>query len=127
MTTTSPQELPQLVEQGQAIAPKAAAQRLPSGFLSLAPTTSTSYPQTPNQRQLAAFLPLTPPTAATEAPAEALKTGDADLGQMKRRTSSLSSSGERSPTGLRFLKLGPVHWGEHQGDHKSDFHDVAVE
>ncbi|KAK8075217.1 hypothetical protein PG997_009880 [Apiospora hydei] len=36
-----------------------------------------------------------------------------------RRTSSLGS--EKS---FRYLKLGPVHWGEHTDEHKEDFHHV---
>ncbi|KAK8009035.1 hypothetical protein PG991_011586 [Apiospora marii] len=36
-----------------------------------------------------------------------------------RRTSSIGS--EKS---LRYLKLGPVHWGEHQDENKEDFHHV---
>ncbi|KAI5925029.1 hypothetical protein F4810DRAFT_708834 [Camillea tinctor] len=66
----------------------------PTTFLSLAPTTSSSYPTTQD---------VTPANTS-------------------RRSSSLSSVGS-----LRFLKLGPVHWGEHPGEHKGDFHEVAVE
>ncbi|KAI1077381.1 hypothetical protein F5B20DRAFT_583378 [Whalleya microplaca] len=66
----------------------------PSTFLSLAPTTSSSYP-----------------TAQSIKPAHT-----------SRRSSSLSSVGS-----LRFLKLGPVHYGEHPGEHKEDYHDVAVD
>ncbi|KAH9893036.1 hypothetical protein F4778DRAFT_784491 [Xylariomycetidae sp. FL2044] len=64
----------------------------PRMFLSLAPTTSASYP-----------------TVHDIKPA---------LGP--RRSSSISSE-----SGLRFLKLGPVHFGEHPGENKEDFHDVA--
>ncbi|KAI0384093.1 hypothetical protein F5Y04DRAFT_278092 [Hypomontagnella monticulosa] len=66
----------------------------PQMFLSLAPTTSASYP-----------------TAESIKPAT-----------HPRRSSSQSSSGS-----LRFLKLGPVHWGEHVDAHKDDYHEVAVE
>ncbi|KAI0837216.1 hypothetical protein F5Y06DRAFT_298007 [Hypoxylon sp. FL0890] len=69
----------------------------PQMFLSLAPTTSASYPTAQSMK---------PATAA-------------------RRSSSQSSAA--SSGSLRFLKLGPVHWGEHQGDHKEDYHEVAVE
>lgn len=69
----------------------------PQVFLSLAPTTSASYPTTQ----------------------------DIQPASLARRSSSQSSVG--SPTSLRFLKLGPVHWGEHVGEHKEDYHEVAVE
>ncbi|KAI1392717.1 uncharacterized protein F4822DRAFT_425923 [Hypoxylon trugodes] len=65
----------------------------PLTFLSLAPTTSASYP-----------------TAQSIKPA-----------MHPRRSSSQSSVGS-----LRFLKLGPVHYGEHPGEHKEDYHEVAV-
>ena len=46
----------------------------------------------------------------------------------KRRTSSQSSGGGGSGAArLRVLKLGPVHYGEHAGDHKADWHEVAIE
>jgi hypothetical protein len=66
----------------------------PKGFLSLAPTTSQSYPS-----------------------AESIKPAG------PRRSSSTASEAKS----LRFLKLGPVHWGEHPDEHKEDFHEVAVE
>lgn len=69
----------------------------PSSFLSLAPATSSSYPQMPSPSR-SGVLP------------------------ERRRSSSSVSSG--SSTGFRVLKLGPVYWGEHDGDHKEDFHDV---
>ncbi|KAI0849605.1 hypothetical protein F5Y00DRAFT_54441 [Daldinia vernicosa] len=69
----------------------------PQMFLSLAPTTSASYP-----------------TAQSIKPAT-----------HARRSSSQSSVG--SVNSLRFLKLGPVHYGEHPGEHKEDYHEVAVE
>ncbi|KAI8962001.1 hypothetical protein F5Y11DRAFT_347956 [Daldinia sp. FL1419] len=69
----------------------------PQMFLSLAPTTSASYP-----------------TAQSIKPS-----------MHARRSSSQSSVG--SVSSLRFLKLGPVHYGEHPGEHKEDFHEVAVD
>ncbi|KAI1815515.1 hypothetical protein GGS20DRAFT_584351 [Poronia punctata] len=72
----------------------------PTFFLSLAPETSASYPTTQE-----AFKP-----AATPA----------------RRSSSVSSSNSTAPN-LRVLKLGPVHWGEHQSADKTDFSEVAVD
>ncbi|KAL2154981.1 hypothetical protein VTH82DRAFT_3657 [Thermothelomyces myriococcoides] len=89
--------------------------RRPSTFLSLAPSTSDSYPRTQRPKQ-----PLT-----SEALAAATKQQDGPTSDeaTKRRSSSLSSDASKS----RFLKLGPVHWGEHQDDHKGDFYEVAVE
>ncbi|KAI0598993.1 hypothetical protein F4775DRAFT_591780 [Biscogniauxia sp. FL1348] len=66
----------------------------PTAFLSLTPTTSSSYPSSQN---------IKPATTA-------------------RRSSSLSSVGS-----LRFLKLSPVHWGEHPDEHKEDYHEAVVE
>ncbi|EON98331.1 hypothetical protein UCRPA7_6151 [Phaeoacremonium minimum UCRPA7] len=43
----------------------------------------------------------------------------------KRRTSSQSSNGGAAR--MRVLKLAPVHYGEHAGDHKGDWHEVAIE
>ncbi|OHE93488.1 hypothetical protein CORC01_11174 [Colletotrichum orchidophilum] len=82
-----------------------------SVFLSLAPTTSSSYPFRQQQ------------TAAVTEPAA-----------LKRRTSSVSSDGRKegaaaaptAPTGLRFLKLGPVHYGEHPDEHKSDWNPALL-
>jgi hypothetical protein len=65
--------------------------QLRSTFLSLAPDTSPSYPQT-QRPSIEAALP--------------------------RRQSSANSV-------PRILKLGPVHWGEHQEDHKDDFHPLS--
>jgi hypothetical protein len=77
-----------------------------TGFLSLAPATSDTYPK----QQTGSSIPTSPSTS--EAPSTA----------SSRRTSSQSSAG-----GLRFLKLGPVHHGEHLGEHKEDYYEVAVE
>ncbi|KAK6214860.1 hypothetical protein QIS74_07879 [Colletotrichum tabaci] len=79
-----------------------------SVFLSLAPTTSSSYPFKAQQ------------TAAAAA-AAAVVTEPAPL---KRRTSSLSSDSSKNGAagGLRFLKLGPVHYGEHPDEHKESLH-----
>ncbi|KAI1378617.1 hypothetical protein F4677DRAFT_373201 [Hypoxylon crocopeplum] len=70
----------------------------PHTFLSLAPTTSASYP-----------------TAQSIKPA------------LHPRRSSSQSSSQSTAGSLRFLKLGPVHYGEHPGEHKEDYHEVAVE
>lgn len=113
MSTATPEELRQLSEKAVDFPPQV-TERRPSNFLSLAPKTSDSYPRTQRAKQQ----PLT-----AEALADAAKENSASAEAMKRRTSSLSSDGSK----LRFLKLGPVHWGEHQDDHKEDFHEVAVE
>jgi len=66
-------------------------------FLSLAPATSSSYPRSQ--------------ASSTTADGQQLPT-------KPRRSSSLS-------IGYKVLKLGPVHWGEHQDDHKDDFYEVS--
>lgn len=78
-----------------------------SVFLSLAPTTSSSYPFKVQQQQ----------TEAVASPAPA---------PIKRRTSSVSSAGSAGSGGLRFLKLGPVHYGEHPDEHKEDWHPALL-
>ncbi|XXH05673.1 DNA-directed RNA polymerase II core subunit rpo21 [Hypoxylon texense] len=70
----------------------------PQTFLSLAPTTSASYP-----------------TAESIKPA------------LHPRRSSSASSSSSSQTSLRFLKLGPVHFGEHPDEHKEDYHEVFID
>jgi hypothetical protein len=122
MSTATNEEIRQLSEQAPQTYPP--RERRLSNFLSLAPSTSDSYPRTQRAQ--------TKPTRAQAEPltAEALaevpkQDNDAATDFSKRRTSSLSSDASKSR--LRFLKLGPVHWGEHQDDHKADFHEVAVE
>jgi len=110
MTTPSAEELRELDQRAQSFVPEV-EERRPSTFLSLAPATSNWYPQPPKPQ----LQPLK------------TQTNDADSDAAKRRSSSLGSDGVRSPTGLRILKLGPVHYGEHGGEHKGDWHDVAVE
>ncbi|KAL2165334.1 hypothetical protein VTH06DRAFT_631 [Thermothelomyces fergusii] len=84
--------------------------RRPSAFLSLAPSTSDSYPraQQPKQQQQQQQQQDGGPAGAGDETA-------------KRRSSSLGSDASKSS---RFLRLGPVHWGEH-GD--GDYYEVAVE
>ncbi|KAJ0163844.1 hypothetical protein CTA2_2269 [Colletotrichum tanaceti] len=85
-----------------------------SVFLSLAPTTSSSYPFKAQQ------------TAAAAAAAAAVVTDEP--APLKRRTSSVSSDSSKNGAagGLRFLKLGPVHYGEHPDEHKSDWHPALL-
>ncbi|KAI9171780.1 hypothetical protein HJFPF1_01271 [Paramyrothecium foliicola] len=71
-------------------------------FLTLAPATSASYPRVQSTQ---AVEPLVNANAAPRPAAQ-------------RRSSSVSS-------GYKVLKLGPVHWGEHQDEHKEDFHEVS--
>ncbi|KAK8104266.1 uncharacterized protein PG998_011299 [Apiospora kogelbergensis] len=68
------------------------------------------------ERPSMAFLSLAPTTSDNH-PTTQKASVDRPAGS--RRTSSLGS--EKS---FAYLKLGPVHWGEHQDDHKDDFHHV---
>ncbi|KAI6357582.1 hypothetical protein MCOR25_007625 [Pyricularia grisea] len=86
-----------------------------TGFLQLAPTTSNSYPQV--QRSQQPKTEVEPAASAAAVPAESNTTASPQ--PVQRRSSSLSSSS--SNEGMRFLKLGPVHWGEHMEDHQGDF------
>ncbi|KAK3300208.1 uncharacterized protein B0H64DRAFT_9354 [Chaetomium fimeti] len=116
MSTPTTEELRQLSEQAVEFTPQI-TQRRPSTFLSLAPSTSESYPRTPRVKQ-----PLTA-EALTDAAQQQQASAATEEELAKRRTSSLSSDASK----FRFLKLGPVHWGEHQGENDTDFHEVAVE
>ncbi|CAJ2500101.1 Uu.00g029540.m01.CDS01 [Anthostomella pinea] len=82
-------------------------------------TTTQSVVQTHMERRPSTFLSLAPETSASYPTTQSTAPG------LARRSSSLGS--QSSAGSLRFLKLGPVHWGEHQGEHKDDFHEVAVE
>lgn len=89
-------------------------------FLSLAPTTSASYPSTPKSPTLKAAPVQKPIEAATADSAAEIATPalpiDVDAAEHKtRRSSSLSSTGSLMAK-RRFLKLGPVHFGEGDGD-----------
>jgi len=88
----------------------AGGDRRPSGFLSLAPATSASYPMnTPA---------LVKSSSSGTSVAEAAAPVGADL-ELKRRTSSMSSDSSASGTAAakqRFLKLGPIHHGVQTGD-----------
>jgi len=86
-------------------------------FLSLAPTTSASYPSTPKSPTLKAA-PVQKPIAAADTAAEVTTPAlpiDVDAEHKTRRSSSLSSNGSLMAK-RRFLKLGPVHFGEGSGD-----------
>jgi hypothetical protein len=94
-------------------------QNLPHTFLSLAPTTSSSYPLKPAPKTPVAQDPVMEATApeAEVVTIEGL--------EKTRRSSSLSSNGSLSQK-RRFLKLGPVHHGMHQGE-EGDFSEVVIE
>lgn len=119
MAAPTPEQLQQLSEQTVDFAAAEVADRRPSAFLSLAPKTSDSYPRTQRTKQPLTAEALAEATKQDEASAST----DADADATKRRASSLSSDASKR----RFLKLGPVHWGEHQDEHQADFHEVAVE
>lgn len=73
------------------------------------------------------FLTLSPVTSSSFPKAQQAK--PASGGEIhKRRSSSLSSvkSSPSSPT-FKVLKVAPVHYGEHIGEHQDDWHEVAVE
>jgi hypothetical protein len=106
MSSPTPVAILELENQAKNFIPEA-AECTPSTFLSLAPTTSASYPQRPKSKLTSGALAQVPVSP-----------------ELKQRTSSMSS--DRS-AGFRFLRLGPVHWGEHQDDNKTDWNDVVVE
>lgn len=109
--------------------------RRPSTFLPLAPTTSASYPQqrpSPPASIVSPKIVATDVAAATSesaaaatevAPLAAIEELDASGIAKQRRSSSLASD-ESGNAKLRFLKLGPVHFGE--GDGKGDWSEVGV-
>ncbi|KAL9943969.1 hypothetical protein D7B24_006179 [Verticillium nonalfalfae] len=78
---SSPSSSPQLEQASSFAVPGR-----PTNFLSLAPTTSSTYPQAPDASR-----------------------------PLARRSSSVSSSNSNA-AGLQFLRLGPVHYGEHPDD-----------
>lgn len=67
------------------------------------------------------FLPLGPVTSDSFPKAQQAKPAAEEGVEHKRRSSSLSSN-----TGFRVLKVAPVHYGEHAGEHKDDWHEVEV-
>lgn len=69
------------------------------------------------------FLPLGPVTSDSFPKAQATKPAGEEQSK-QRRSSSLSSDGKTA--GYKVLKVAPVHYGEHAGEHKDDWHEVAV-
>lgn len=70
----------------------------PFTFLSLAPTTSNSYPR-----------------ARTASSRSSSTSSGSDSG---------SGSARDIPAGMKYLKLGPVHNGEHLGEDRGDWHQL---
>jgi hypothetical protein len=107
--------------------------RQPSTFLSLAPTTSASYPSTPlvkipaiqSPKQAAALPAQTADNTRAETTGVTPAVPDVEEIDMEvlktRRSSSLGSDGSSKK---RFLKLGPVHFGE--GDGNGDWSEDVV-
>lgn len=108
--------------------PAAEEQRAPR-FLSLAPTTSSSYPTSPSVKSPAPESPVqSPKTVAEPATAKADSTTAVmpsaaiiDEALKTRRSSSLGSDGGNQKR--RFLKLGPVHFGA--GDGQDEWSEVV--
>lgn len=133
-STTSTEQINQLAQQAQ---PFVQPQRRPSNFLPLAPATSDSYPrQRPRQMsesQIIKPLQLTagPPVEESMplSPAQSQQQLSEAVAVKTRRTSSMSSDGSSSGRSarLRYLKLGPVHWGEHQDESQADWHEIEAD
>ncbi|KAF4125179.1 hypothetical protein GMORB2_4018 [Geosmithia morbida] len=105
--------------------------RRPSTFLTLAPSTSSSYPRMAKSRvssrkesidsetSVASPDSVTsspPPVTASRPGPSAAAMASAAAHARRRSSTATDVRGE-----VRMLKLGPVHWGEHLGDHKEDF------
>jgi hypothetical protein len=93
-----------------------------TGFLNLAPATSGSYPQQQQQQQQQAA------AAAPAAPAAAAPSSPSTTTKATRRSSSVSTVNSAGGAAPRFLKLGPVHFGEHlDPENKDDWSAVSEE
>jgi hypothetical protein len=120
-----------IVELTQRVHPPATRIAAPLTFLSLAPTTSASYPvpkprTTPVPTAIAKSV-LIEESASTEPPAKKTVTEvltaeeiNASLALKHRRTSSMTSQGSGS---VRFLRLGPIHDGD---DHSNDWSEEVL-
>lgn len=75
----------------------------------------------PSAAPLMNFLPLGPVTSDSFPKAQE----PAAAGELehKRRSSSVSSAGKSTH---RVLKVAPVHYGQHSGEHKDDWHEVVA-
>lgn len=98
---------------------------LPHKFLALAPTTSDSYPTSPRVRAEAVATVSSTEAQPVIVPAMAAGTPALPDSLLKsRRSSSTGSEGSTGQKG-RFLKLGPVHFGEDR-DGKGDWSDEVI-
>lgn len=102
-----------------------ALERRPSAFLSLAPTTSASYPTSPRtpaqvQEPIAQLQQKSQTESSPTEEAKKLEVPSAEdvTELLKIRRSSSSGSDGSSKRG--FLRLGPVHFGEGDGDWSED-------
>ncbi|KIM98044.1 hypothetical protein OIDMADRAFT_57551 [Oidiodendron maius Zn] len=100
-------------------------ERGPVTFLSLAPTTSASYPSSPKSpTQITESGPAgqqktpVPVSPATEANIQAVPRAEEVAELLKTERSSSSGSDGSAKRG--YLKLGPVHFGEGGGDWSED-------
>lgn len=99
MSAMTNAEISALAASGQENFVPAAEEARPHTFLTLAPTTSASYP-------------VKSVAVAVKTPDETQESID-NLLLKTRRSSSLDSTNSSKQ---RFLKLGPVHFGEGDGD-----------
>jgi len=125
MSIPATQELMDIAFAGQenfVPAAEEAQQQRPHTFLSLAPTTSASFPINKSPVPQSPVRIQTPPVDSIPAQATQIATAIDEV-LKQRRSSSLSSDG--SVQKKRFLKLGPVHFGE--GDGKGDWSEEVLE
>lgn len=91
----------------------------PATFLSLAPVQSASYPKAPASPAAKSPAESSLPAAVTETP----KPADNIITEPSQFTARRHSS-TSSVASVRFLKLGPVHWGGNSGE---DDYAIAIE
>jgi hypothetical protein len=120
-------EVSALAMAGQENFVPAAEELRPHSFLSLAPKTSASYPATPMPKSETPHQQTESPTAAETKEVTELSELDRELLLKASRSESMSSDassvGAQKSSG-RFLRLGPVHFGENNG--KSDWSEQVV-
>jgi hypothetical protein len=100
-------------------------ERHPTTFLSLAPTTSASYPsspksptQSPESAALGQQKTQVQTSGATETNTQAVPRAEEVPELLKTKRSPSSGSDGSAKKG--YLKLGPVHFGEGDGDWSED-------
>jgi len=105
----------------------AAEELRPHSFLSLAPKISASYPATPIPKSETLHQTAESPTVVEAKEVPELSGLDRELLLKASRSESMSSDassvGAQKASG-RFLKLGPVHFGENDG--KGDWSEQVV-